>query len=370
MRRRDTGMIESGSRGFMRIVSRLVAALVVALLAGACSISADVYGVVGEDGEIFTGRATGYADRTGTISLSNGKVTDCIGQFRYTGMNTGVGLLTCNDGQRATIQFNALGMASGYGFGVSTAGRPVKFTYGLSREESAQYIGQQAAAPQAGATPPAGAAPGPTPAASRRATTGSGFFISRQGHVLTNAHVVARCSNITVQRAGSAAMPANLVSSDTANDLALLQVTTSPAAIATFRAGRPVRQGESVVAYGFPLTGALATGGVLTTGSVNALSGTRDDIRFLQISAPIQPGNSGGPVFDSSGLIIGVATKSLEARTMQLQNINFAIKNDVVRTFTEVAGVGLETAAGGREMTAADVGERARAFTVMVECLR
>ena len=125
-----------------------------------------------------------------------------------------------------------------------------------------------------------------------------------------------------------------------------------------------------MVAYGFPLTGALATGGVLTTGSVNALSGTRDDIRFLQISAPIQPGNSGGPVFDSSGLIIGVATKSLEARTMQLQNINFAIKNDVVRTFTEVAGVGLETAAGGREMTAADVGERARAFTVMVECLR
>ena len=351
----------------MRIVSRLLASLAVALLAGACSVTAPVYGIVGDDGEVYTGTATAGMDARGSINLVNSRGVRCIGAFRYVTMDHGFGTLSCSDGDSADVQFNALSGTSGYGFGTSRSGRAVKFVFGLSREEAAMYIGggQAAATP-----PPGGAQPPSTPGQPRAVGSGSGFYISRQGHVLTNAHVTDKCTSFTVARPGAPAVAASLVSADGPNDLAVLLAAAPAPGVATFRAGRPVRQGEAVIVYGFPLTGSLATGGVLTTGSVNALSGYRDNTRLLQISAPIQAGNSGGPVFDSNGLIVGVVRSSLAHRREQFQNINFAIKNEVVRTFLEVAGLGMDTAAGGRELNTADIGDRARTFTARVECLR
>jgi len=102
--------------------------------------------------------------------------------------------------------------------------------------------------------------------------------------------------------------------------------------------------------------------------------GSGDDTRFLQISAPIQPGNSGGPLLDMTGAIVGVTTKSLSTNAAARayggtpQNVNFAIKPEVIRTFLATTGVSAESSAGGRELTAPDVGERARAFTVHIVC--
>jgi S1-C subfamily serine protease len=231
----------------------------------------------------------------------------------------------------------------------------------MSEGEAAQYLAPSAA----------GSA---RPAPSSKGVTGTGFFISRQGHVLTNAHVVDGCKSITVQQPGGMAATASAVAADKQNDLALLQTGATPPAIATLRGGRPIRPGEAVVAYGFPLTGVMSSGGVLTTGAVNALSGTGDDTRFLQISAPIQPGNSGGPLLDMTGAIVGVTTKSISTnRAARVygatpQNVNFAIKTEVIRTFLSTTGVSAEPSSGGRELSAADVGERARAFTVHIEC--
>jgi S1-C subfamily serine protease len=189
--------------------------------------------------------------------------------------------------------------------------------------------------------------------------------------VLTNAHVVNECKELTVASPRGAATPARIVANDKQNDLAVLQSTARPAAIATLRGARPVRPGETVVAYGFPLTGDLSSGGVLTSGSVSALSGYRDDTRFFQMSTQIQPGNSGGPLLDTTGAVVGVTTSGLDrSRTSNSvpQNVIFALKVGVIRTFLESAGISAETSPGGRELSLPDIGEKARAFTVLVEC--
>lgn len=356
---------------------RLLPLLAAATLAG-CSVTADVYGTVGDQDDLYTGTATGYVSRTGTIELKNGKGNRCSGDFAYyPGVLEGHGTISCDDGQRATIHFTGLTSVSGYGVGTSSNGNPVAFTYGLDRVRSARYLGLNAAS-LAGAVPGSrqGAAQGSAPpAAARRVSTGTGFYINRQGHVLTNAHVIDKCRELTVSRQGAAAIPASVVKSDASNDLAVLIATPSPA-VAAFRGGRPVRAGEAVVAYGFPLTGMLSSGGIVTNGSISALSGLGDDSRYLQISAPIQAGNSGGPLLDTSGNVIGIVTSSIRdsviaRRTGAIpQNVNFALKTDVARTFLESAGVPIETSGGGRDLSVADIGERARAFSVLIDCKR
>ena len=235
----------------------------------------------------------------------------------------------------------------------------------MSREEAEKYIGQS---PQASGT----AAGNQQRPVSR--SSGSGFFITRQDHVLTNAHVVDGCKALTVAQPGGSPLPATTLATDKENDLAILETASPHAAIATLRGGRPVRPGDAVVAYGFPLTGVVSSSGALTTGTVSAISGLRDDTRYFQISAPIQPGNSGGPLMDTTGAVIGVTSSSIStnkaAQVMGAtpQNVNFAIKADVVRTFLASSGISAETGTGGRELSPADIGERARAFTVRIEC--
>lgn len=352
--------------------------LLAALALAGCSATATAYGIVGDEDDLYTGTATGYADRTGKIELKNTSGNRCTGDFAYyPGVLEGRGIIGCDDGQRALIRFTGLTPLSGYGVGTSGTGSPVSFTYGMDRQQSARYLGFGATtiagvAPGAGQGAAQAAAQGTAPpaAATKRVGTGTGFYINRQGHVLTNAHVIDKCRELTVSRQGSAAIPASVVKSDASNDLAVLIATPSPA-VAAFRAGRPVRAGEAVVVYGYPMTGTLSSGGVVTNGSISALSGFRDDSRYLQISAPIQGGNSGGPVLDTAGNVVGIATASLGSRSRDVpQNVNFALKADVARTFLAASGVPVETSGGGRDLSVADIGEKARAFSVLVDCKR
>jgi FOG: TPR repeat, SEL1 subfamily len=123
---------------------------------------------------------------------------------------------------------------------------------------------------------------------------GTGFFVTRDGEALTNAHVVDGCSQ-TSARFGNQDFAARVLNRDVQNDLALIKVEVRPDDVAHFRL--TAKQGENVAVYGFPLPGLLSSGGNLTGGNVTALTGLSDDSRFLQISAPVQPGNSGGPLF-------------------------------------------------------------------------
>ena len=124
-------------------------------------------------------------------------------------------------------------------------------------------------------------------------SSGSGVVIGSKGEILTNAHVVEHCAAITVQFSTGNSEAAVLVARDEKNDLAVIRSKTLPSSVAAFRDGAPLRAGDTVVALGYPLSGLLASSANLSVGNVSALAGLGDDPRYLQISAPVQPGNSG-----------------------------------------------------------------------------
>ena len=198
--------------------------------------------------------------------------------------------------------------------------------------------------------------------------SGSGVVIGTQGEILTNAHVVEACTEINVRFPSGNLEKARLVTRDERNDLAVVRATGAnipPSSIATFRDGSPVRAGDAVVALGYPLSGYLASTANLSVGNVSALAGLGDDSRYLQISAPVQPGNSGGPLLDASGHLIGVVTAKLNAvRVAKFtgdipQNVNFALKAEVARTFLESKGIVYRKAPSDQQMSPADVGDTA-----------
>jgi TPR repeat protein len=205
--------------------------------------------------------------------------------------------------------------------------------------------------------------------------TGTGIALDKGARVLTNDHVIAQCTEARIRPLNGAPRPASIGPRDRTNDLAILNLDAPLDYSASFR-DSPIRQGEPIVAYGFPLTGLLASDGNLTTGNITALSGIGNDSRMMQIAAPVQPGNSGGPLVDMSGNVVGVVSSKLNAvRAASItgdipQNINFAIKASVVRGFFESNGIAFVTAPSNRDLKAADVGERLKKFTVLVECWR
>lgn len=205
--------------------------------------------------------------------------------------------------------------------------------------------------------------------------TGTGFVISASGHIVTNHHVIDGCTgDIHGNLTGEPVTTLRLVSSDASNDLALLQ---GPAAsfkeFARIR-DRAIRSGDSVVAIGYPYHGLLTSDFTVTTGIVSSLSGILNDTRFLQISAAVQPGNSGGPLLDTSGQIVGMVAAKINALKFARatgnipENINFAIKTGAIRDFLDNSVVPYQTAEPKGELKTAEIAGSARAYTLLISC--
>lgn len=224
----------------------------------------------------------------------------------------------------------------------------------------------------AAATAPPGSAPAKPDKVHDQ--TGTGFLVSANGHVVTNQHVIDGCvGDIKGNLTGEAPSNLRLVSSDETNDLALLQVSGSFKEVAKIR-DRAVHSGDSVIAIGFPFHGLLTSDFTVTTGIVSSLSGLLNDTRFLQISAAVQPGNSGGPLLASSGDVVGVVAAKLNAlRVVRAtgsipENINFAIKTGALRDFLDNSVVPYQISDATTELKTADVARNARAFTFLISC--
>jgi lipoprotein NlpI/S1-C subfamily serine protease len=209
--------------------------------------------------------------------------------------------------------------------------------------------------------------------------SGSGVIISVKGEILTNDHVVGACQTITVKLTSGNSETAAVVERDERDDLAVVRLTNInnlPASIASFREGIPLRAGDTIVALGYPLSWLLATDASVSVGNVSALAGVADDSRYLQISAPVQRGNSGGPLLDAGGHLVGIVTSKLNALRMARftgdipQNVNFAIKAEVARTFLDGKHIAYQTAQSDQQLSPADVGDIARPFTVYIKCER
>jgi len=205
--------------------------------------------------------------------------------------------------------------------------------------------------------------------------SGTGFVISANGHVVSNEHVIHGCvGDIQGNLGGEAPVKLRVVSSDRTNDLALLQAPSPFKDIATIR-DKPVHSGDSVVAIGYPFHGMLTSDFTVTTGIVSSLSGIMNDSRYLQISAAVQPGNSGGPLLDTDGQIIGMVAAKLDALKIAQatgeipENINFAIKTGMLRDFLDNSAIAYQTASESKgELKTADIAKNARGYTLLISC--
>ena len=201
--------------------------------------------------------------------------------------------------------------------------------------------------------------------------TGSGFAVDASGHIITNAHVVDKAKNISVVVNGNK-VQANVVKVDTVNDLALLKIDMSVNEFLKIRKATDLRAGDEVVVAGYPLRGTLASELNITTGTVSALSGLHDDIREMQISAPVQPGNSGGPVFDRYGCVCGVVVSKYNAVNSLIttgdipQNINFAINLFFLKAFLETNSIAYGFPSKLTKLESADVADIARKATFLI----
>jgi hypothetical protein len=181
-----------------------------------------------------------------------------------------------------------------------------------------------------GEIPPADASP---------KSSGTGFFITPDGYLITCHHVVDGASRLTVV-GPAGTKDARLVRSDAANDIALLKVDGNFAALAV-QPSRGVRMGDSVATVGFPNPGLQGFLPKFSRGEISALSGVQDDPRLFQISVPLQPGNSGGALADSSGNVVGVIMAKLGLKAAVAtsgaipENVNYALKSSFLLSFLE-----------------------------------
>ena len=225
--------------------------------------------------------------------------------------------------------------------------------------------------------------------------TGSGFFVSKMGHVITNAHVVKDCNKLTVGDNANKQVLAEVVNTDGSNDLALLKLSSLDMASAESKSliqklsiavvplaskgllrSEDVRLGEKVLVAGYPFGDFFSNSIKVTTGVVSSTRGAGDDSGQFQLDAAVQPGNSGGPIYDSGGNIVGVVISQLDKLKVAKaigslpENVNFGIKASTVRQFLISSGLPSKKAEQTDEKSTEQLAKIAQNQALMVMCLQ
>ena len=229
-------------------------------------------------------------------------------------------------------------------------------------------------------------------------STGSGFFVSKLGHILTNEHVVRKCGSVTVGDNANKQVTASVLEKDKRNDLALLRISSTqmasaetlslisklnvqklglklvPLASGGLMRSDDIELGERVLVSGFPYGELYSNTIKVTGGMVSAVKGMGDDSAQFQMDAAVQPGNSGGPIYDENGNIVGVVVSQLDplkvAKTIGSlpQNVNFGIKASTVRQFLTSAGLPTKWSNRTKRKSTKELAQIAKNQTVMVVC--
>jgi S1-C subfamily serine protease len=199
-------------------------------------------------------------------------------------------------------------------------------------------------------------------------SSGTGFVVSMNGEVLTNAHVVAGCAKLTFD--GSLA---SVVAESSDFDLAILQIEDwSGEHVATFSPA-PARLNSDVTVVGYPLAGILS-GLNVTRGAVSSQLGLGGEVTAMQITAPVQPGNSGGPVLAADGEVVGVVVSKLNAQRVAdatgdiPQNVNFAVRGEIAKLFLFQNGIEPVLGTDDTVLSPVDLADIAKNFTGFIEC--
>ncbi|MDC1438348.1 serine protease [Planktomarina temperata] len=202
-------------------------------------------------------------------------------------------------------------------------------------------------------------------------SSGTGFFISKNGHIVSNFHVIEGCSEIYLQYSGQRIRTA-LVATDKVNDLALLNAEIQPRYVFGVDPLNVYPLQEIVVA-GFPFGERISSSIKFTKGVVSALTGIGNNYSEMQIDAALQPGNSGGPIIDEFGNVIGVAVSKLDMKLILEdygvipENTNFGIKATVLRNLLDANRITYLTA-NKKQISSRKLSKQVTDGTVFLSC--
>jgi S1-C subfamily serine protease len=210
----------------------------------------------------------------------------------------------------------------------------------------------------------------------RLASIGTGFFVSAEGHLLTNNHVIDECAVLTVEATNGESARAELLAADQRFDLAVVKTTLPPPATASFRPPAPLAVGARADLVGYPTQGVAPITPFFTKGELLELAGRQPDPARFMIKGDVRGGNSGGPVLDQAGAVIGVIfaesnTPKIYKETGQIiKDVGFAVRNAVVLDFLGRHGVAWRTEPGGASLTRDEVFDAAKPFVARIGCWR
>jgi S1-C subfamily serine protease len=206
-------------------------------------------------------------------------------------------------------------------------------------------------------------------------TSGTGFFVTHDGHVLTNNHVINNCDNITIHGDGIS-VTAELVARDVEHDLALLKAAFTSSDMAYFNSMRqPLKANDPVVIIGYPGDAWRNNEPVIRASTIIDTKGPTGEEKWLQFNDSVQQGNSGGPLLDSAGNVVGVVVAKAELHiikrntgTETIKKSDVAISLPMVKKFLLLNNVQYQTADSGIYLSPDRVSDRARPFIVNVRC--
>jgi len=211
--------------------------------------------------------------------------------------------------------------------------------------------------------PPADSYPSNPPSSGGK--SGTGFYVNKNGFVVTNNHVVSGCSSVWIKD-NDRDIPGVVVKSNKVLDIAVIKASIKNKAFAKF--ANNIRTGEDVMALGFPLGNELGSDIKVTKGNISAVSGMKGNKDYLQFTAPIQAGNSGGPLLNEGGFVVGINTAKLVGE--DYQNINFAINGNSAQRFLGKHSIDFEYGKYDESgiLKPADLAEKGEKFTIKVLC--
>ena len=195
------------------------------------------------------------------------------------------------------------------------------------------------------------------------AGSGSGFFISENGNTITNYHVIEGCELNKVYYNGNQ-FKANVVAVDKVNDIAILKTDIIPDRVLPI-SNDDVSLLEDVVVAGYPLGKQVSSAIKTHKGVVTALAGVGDNYSNFQTDASINQGNSGGPILDQKGNVVGIAVATWIEEGVQ--GVHFGIKSSTLKTFIRANGYKF-LPAKNLNLSNKDLGELIMKSTVYVEC--
>lgn len=210
----------------------------------------------------------------------------------------------------------------------------------------------------------------------REISSGTGFFVSNRGYIITNHHVVSGCASAKI-RGAVAETQASVVASDEQYDLALLHTDAFPGRIATLRnTTSNIGPGEAVMIMGYPLEHAVTGIYEIAPSSIVSANGPQGEIHWLQFKSVAQKGNSGGPLLDRSGNVVGVVTgkarllryNKMAAREELVRESDIAVSLDILKTFLQGHGVYFRQNASQTFLSLPRIADQARDYIVNIHC--